>query len=58
MKKKTIVIDNEVQEKILKDALDMQKFSRQLGLKSREPKDKEEKINEIYQIEKLEKQLK
>lgn len=57
MKKKTITVENETQEKILKEALELQKFNRNLGIKSRPNKEKEEKIHEINEIEKLEKQL-
>lgn len=57
-KEKTIKITSEKQEKILKEALsDIKKYGKEFGMKSSSPKQREEKIEDIYEIEKLEKQL-
>lgn len=55
MKKKIIVIDNEDTEKVLKEALKDFKWKKEFDIGR--AKDKEERINEIYEAEKLEKQL-
>lgn len=57
-KKKVLVIDNEKQEKILKEALKDKKSIEEFGIRIAPLKIKENKITEINEIEKLEKQLK
>lgn len=56
-KKKIIVVENEKQEKILKKALGWEKTIREVGIKTAPPKIKEDRITEINEIEKLEKQI-
>lgn len=57
MKKKTITIENETQEKILKEALKVEREVREFGIRSNPNQLKEKKISELNEIEKLEKQL-
>lgn len=58
MKKKTILIENETQEKILKDALKDAKIFKELGIQTnKQNQNNEKKIIEIQEIERLEKQL-
>lgn len=58
MKKEKTIKVNETQEKILKDALKNEKANRETNIKHlKQYSNRETQISEVYEIEKLEKQL-
>jgi ABC-type xylose transport system substrate-binding protein len=56
-KEKTIKVTSETQERILKDALNTQRMTKEFGIRHDTPERREQKVEQLNEIEKLEKQL-